>query len=940
MTNYKDTLNLPQTKFPMKANLAQREPDMLVRWQSMDLYQQLLQQREGQPSFVLHDGPPYANGQIHIGHALNKIIKDTILKAKSMSGFSTPYVPGWDCHGLPIELNVEKKVGKPGVKLDAKAFRQACREYATTQVDGQRESFKRLGVLGDWNKPYLTMNFKYEANIVRSLARIVENGHLQQGRKPVHWCMDCGSSLAEAEVEYKDKQSSSIDVTFAVLDEAAFFQAFGMPVQGEGPLSLVIWTTTPWTLPANQAVALHPEIDYVLLQVTLAGEKKRLLVAEDLVDSVVSRYACEDYSRLGHCQGSVLDKQSLQHPFYDRQVPIILGEHVTTDSGTGAVHTAPAHGREDYDVALQYGLPTDNPVGSNGCYLKDTPMFAGVHVLKANQQVVEVLQQCGALLHHETLQHSYPHCWRHKTPVIFRATPQWFISMDKQELRATALQAIKDVDWLPDWGQARIESMIDQRPDWCVSRQRAWGTPMAIFAHKKTGELHPNTPALMREVADRIEKQGIDAWFDLDAQELLGDDIADYEKLPDVLDVWFDSGVSHAAVLESRTELRVPADLYMEGSDQHRGWFQSSLLSSVAMRGSAPYKKVLTHGFTLDGQGRKMSKSLGNIIAPEKVMKTLGADILRLWVASTDHCAEQAVSDEILKRTSDTYRRLRNTARFLLANLNDFDPAKHSVAAAEMLALDRWAVASAAQTQQDIRRHYDNYHLHHVSQAIHHFCTVTMGSFYLDVIKDRQYTTQTNSLARRSTQTAMYHILEALVRWFAPVLSFTADEIWQYMPGEREASVFLSTWYEDLFSLHDEDILSDQQWQSLLSLRDEVNRALEQQRDDGHIGSALDANIVIYADVDWLSTLQKLGDELHFVFITSAAQVLPLTQAPATVVATQIDGIALEIMPSSDEKCARCWHRVADVGQHAEHSELCGRCVTNVAGDGENRRFV
>ncbi len=940
MTNYKDTLNLPHTDFAMKANLAQREADILAHWQRIDVYGQLQALRQGQPHFILHDGPPYANGQIHIGHALNKILKDTILKAKALSGFCTPFVPGWDCHGLPIELNVEKEVGKPGVKVDATAFRQACRDYALRQIDGQRLAFQRLGIAGDWQQPYLTMAFRYEADIVRSLARIVDNGHLHQGCKPVHWCIECGSSLAEAEVEYQDKQSSSIDVRFAVVDHQALFATLASPAVGEGAISVVIWTTTPWTLPANQAVAIHPTEMYTLVQCTTARGAERLLVAAARVEHLMQHYGCATYTCLLSVPGSALLHVQVQHPFYARQVPLVLGEHVTVNNGTGAVHTAPAHGREDYAVALQYQLSMDSPVDARGRYADELPLLGGERVLHANQRILEILQQHDALLQHTTLTHSYPHCWRHKTPLIFRATPQWFISMEQNGLRELALQAIDKVTWIPDWGQARLAGMIQQRPDWCISRQRTWGVPMAIFVHKKNQVLHPNTPALLRAVAERIEQAGVEAWFALDAAELLGEEAEHYEKLPDVLDVWFDSGVSHASVLERHPALHVPADLYLEGSDQHRGWFQSSLLTSVAMRGSAPYKAVLTHGFTLDGQGRKMSKSLGNVIVPEKVMQTLGADILRLWVASTDYCAEQAISDEILKRTADMYRRLRNTARFLLSNLYDFDPAQHVLPATALLALDRWVIARAAAVQHAVCQDYEQYQLHSVSQRIHHFCTVELGGFYLDVIKDRQYTTPSASVARRSTQTAMYHILEALVRWLAPILSFTAEEIWQHMPGQRVDSVLLTTWYEELFSLSAEDVLTVQQWQLLLELRAEVNKELEQQRDLGHIGAALDAIVVIYADDSWRPWLAALGDELHFVFIASAARLLAFDDAPPTAVTTQLSGIKLQISALAHTKCGRCWHRVADVGLHDAHPTLCGRCVTNVSGSGETRRFV
>lgn len=665
---YKDTLNLPNTDFPMRGNLANREPAMLAAWEQADIYNKLRAKAAGRPKFVLHDGPPYANGDIHIGHAVNKIIKDIIIKSMTLSGYDAPYVPGWDCHGLPIELNVEKKHGKPGHKISAKEFRDACRVYARKQVDGQMSDFKRLGVMGEWDNPYLTMNFQNEADIVRALGDIIDNGHLHKGSKPVHWCTDCGSALAEAEVEYEDKQSPAIDVRFKVADAADFCSRveFKSDNQGSGDISLVIWTTTPWTLPANQAVALHSDFDYVLVQ---AGSE-RLLLANALYEDALKRYGVEDFEVLGECKGQALEKVMANHPFYDRQVPVILGDHVTADSGTGAVHTAPGHGQEDYVVGMQYGLEVYNPVDANGCFKSDTEIFAGLHVFKANAKVLEVLEEKGALLNHEKLQHSYPHCWRHKTPIIFRATPQWFISMDQNGLRDGAIDAIKHTAFHPEWGEARIHGMVENRPDWCISRQRTWGVPITVFVHKETSELHPRTKELFEEVAQKVEKEGIDGWFETPIEDFLGDEADDYLKVVDTLDVWFDSGVTHACVLRRRDYLTFPADLYLEGSDQHRGWFQSSLLASMAINNAAPYKGVLTHGFVVDAQGKKMSKSRGNVVAPQKVVNSLGADILRLWVSSTDYSGEITVSDEILKRTSDAYRRIRNTARFMLANMD------------------------------------------------------------------------------------------------------------------------------------------------------------------------------------------------------------------------------------------------------------------------------
>ncbi|WP_394751953.1 isoleucine--tRNA ligase [Crenothrix sp.] len=940
--DYKKTLNLPSTAFPMKANLAQREPERLKKWTDAGLYQKIRDRFAGQTKFILHDGPPYANGEIHIGHAVNKVLKDIIVKSKNLGGFDAPYVPGWDCHGLPIELMVEKKIGKAGVKVSAAEFRKACREYAAKQVDIQKEAFVRLGILGDWDNPYLTMDFSFEANIVRSLGKINAKHHITKGAKPVHWCTDCGSALAEAEVEYEDKHSPAIDVRFKVVDEHGFLaQCHHVPDhEGLGELSVVIWTTTPWTLPANQGVALNPELEYAVVQYEKDGKHERLLLAEALLKTAMLRYGIDDYHVIAYCKGSALENQLLQHPFYDRQVPIILGDHVTTEAGTGAVHTAPGHGQDDYIVGLKYGLPIDNPVGGDGVFLPSTELFAGQHVFNANDKVLEVLEAKGRLLHHHALLHSYPHCWRHKTPIIFRATPQWFIAMNKNHLRERALEQIKQVAWFPDWGQARIESMVDGRPDWCISRQRTWGVPITFFVHKETGELHPRTPELIEQVALRIEQKGIEAWFGLDKQELLGDEAALYDKATDTLDVWFDSGVTHACVLEKREQLAFPADLYLEGSDQHRGWFQSSLLTSVAMNDVAPYKAVLTHGFTVDAEGKKMSKSKGNVVAPQSVVKDLGADVLRLWVASTDYRGEMSVSNEILSRTSDGYRRLRNTARFLLSNLNEFDPALHLVATKDLLALDRWVLDRTLALQEEIIIAYETYQFQTIYQKIHHFCVIDLGGFYLDIIKDRQYTAKADGLARRSAQSAMYHVLEALTRWLAPITSYTADEIWQFMPGQRSESVFLETWYKDLAPLDTDAVMDAKFWQNIMSARTAVAKELEKVRAQGAIGSSLNAELELYCNEELLADLKQLGDELRFVFITSGVAALPELNAPAEAVATEIEGVKIKVRVSEHTKCVRCWHQRPEVGSHAEHPELCARCIENVVGAGEVRHYA
>ncbi|MDO6773749.1 isoleucine--tRNA ligase [Shewanella sp. 3_MG-2023] len=940
MTDYKSTLNLPETDFPMRGNLANREPAMLDRWTQDELYQKIRDSRIGRKPFILHDGPPYANGNIHIGHSVNKILKDIIVKSKTMAGFDAPYIPGWDCHGLPIELMVEKKVGKPGQKISAADFREECRKYAAKQVDGQREDFIRLGVFGDWHNPYLTMDYSTEANIVRSLSKVIESGHLHKGVKPVHWCTDCGSALAEAEVEYEDKTSPAIDVAFNAVDSAAVAAKFG--VEGyTNTVSAVIWTTTPWTIPANRALSLSPELDYSLVEFVKEGVTKTLILAEVLVESCLTRYEAESHTVIGTTKGAELELMRFKHPLSAFDVPAILGDHVTTEAGTGVVHTAPGHGQDDFVVGQKYGLEVANPVGDNGVYKADTEFFAGQHVFKANKSVVDLLEEKGQLLCHVAYRHSYPHCWRHKTPIIFRATPQWFISMDNHGLRKQALSEIEQTQWIPDWGQSRIEKMVENRPDWCISRQRTWGVPITLLVNRETEELHPDSVSIMERVAHRIEQQGIQAWWDLEISELIGDEADQYRKVTDTLDVWYDSGSTFSSVVASRPEFQGhEIDLYLEGSDQHRGWFMSSLMISTAMNGKAPYKQVLTHGFTVDGKGRKMSKSVGNVIAPLQVINKLGADILRLWVAATDYSGEMTVSDEILNRSADSYRRIRNTARFLLANLSGFNPETDMIATEDMVSLDRWAVRRAAALQEEIIEAYEQYNFHLVTQKLMQFCSVELGSFYLDIIKDRQYTAKSDGHARRSCQTALYHIAEAMVRWIAPILSFTADEIWQLLPGEREQYVFTQEWYQGLESVTLADDLNDEYWQQLLAVRNEVNKVLEQARRDKRIGGSLQAEATLYADEELAAKLAQVNDELRFVLLTSKAIVAPLSDAPADAIETELAALKLVVAASEAQKCERCWHYSEDVGTVESHATLCGRCVTNIEGDGEHRDFA
>jgi isoleucyl-tRNA synthetase len=930
MADNKYPLNLPETSFPMRGDLAKREPLMLQQWQAQKRYERIRKTAAGRPKFILHDGPPYANGDIHLGHAVNKVLKDIIVKSRTLAGFDAPYVPGWDCHGLPIELQVEKQHGK---EIPPARFRELCREYAAAQIERQKKDFIRLGILGDWDNPYLTMDYQTEADIIRALGKIQENGYLYQGRKPVNWCLDCGSALAEAEVEYEDKVSPAIDVGFEVKDVEAVGKVFGVSLPGDAKVYAVIWTTTPWTLPANEAVSVHPEFEYQLVHTA----KGYLVLGLELADACLARYGMTDDTTVaGVCKGAALENLPLQHPFYERIVPIICGEHVTLEAGTGLVHTAPAHGLDDYFVGQKYGLPNDNPVGDDGRFISTTPPvgdtpLAGVLVWKANDIVLNALHASGHLLHQEKLKHSYPHCWRHKTPIIFRSTPQWFIGMEQGEqgstLRELANRAVEATEFFPKWGRARLEAMIRNRPDWCVSRQRNWGVPMPFFMHKETMQLHPRTSELLEQVAQRVEQEGIEAWFSLNSVDLLGEDAAHYRKLDDTLDVWFDSGVTHFTVLRKRPELAYPADLYLEGSDQHRGWFQSSLLTGCAIDGRAPYRQLLTHGFTVDEKGYKMSKSRGNGIEPQDICNKLGADMLRLWIASTDYSGEMSLSEEILKRVTDSYRRIRNTLRFLLANIADFDSQRDAMPVAEWLEIDRFALSLTLALQAEVTSNYARYEFHLVVQKLQGFCSEELGGFYLDILKDRLYTAGEKSKARRSAQNALFHITHALARLISPILSFTGEEVWETLSGKKGVSVFEQVWYampEPGLSVEN---IGD--WQNIRHVREQVNKKLEEQRATGAIGSALQAEVDVYAPKDTYELLARLGDDLRLVFITSRADV-HLREGE----------LQIEVTPSAHAKCDRCWHYREDVGSNAEHPTLCGRCVSNLFGEGEARRYA
>ncbi len=937
-------VNMTETPFPMRGDLAKREPQWVAQWQQKNLYQRIRKASAARPKFVLHDGPPYANGDIHIGHAVNKILKDMIVKTRQLEGFDAQYVPGWDCHGMPIEIQIEKQYGK---NLPTAEVLQKSRTYATEQVERQKKDFIRLGVLGDWDNPYLTMNYRNEADEIRALGSILDKGFVYRGLKPVNWCFDCGSALAEAEVEYQDKRDPAIDVGFPFAEPERVAKAFGLSSLPAQKGYVVIWTTTPWTIPSNQALNMHPEFSYALVQTVRNDETILLILAEDLVESCLSRYGVEG-KIIATCTGEALSGVNFHHPMasadagYARLSPVYLGDYVTKDAGTGIVHSAPAYGVEDYASCKAHGMKDDdiiNPVMGDGRYASTLPLFGGMTIWEASKPICSTLEAAGTLFKLVMFDHSYMHCWRHKTPIIYRATSQWFASMDRTpkdggaSLRDTALAAVDATRFFPGWGKARLHGMIANRPDWTLSRQRQWGVPMAFFVHKETGDLHPDTPALLEKVAQLVEKQGIEAWHTLDLNAFLGADAAHYEKNRDTLDVWFDSGTTHQTVLRGShaAELQFPADLYLEGSDQHRGWFHSSLLTSAMLNGCAPYKALLTHGFVVDGDGKKMSKSKGNVVAPQKVSDTLGAEILRLWVASTDYSGELSISDEILKRVVESYRRIRNTVRFLLANTSDFDPQRNAIAIDQLLEIDRHAIARANQLQLEIRAHFNEYEFHPVVAKLQMYCSEDLGGFYLDILKDRLYTSGVDSAARRSAQTAIWHITQALLRLMAPVLSFTVEEAWSVFADKSSydasgETIFTQTFYE-LPAIADADALLDK-YASLREIRTAVQKELEALRVSGAIGSSLQAEVTIHASGEQLALLQSLGDDLKFVLITSAAQVIPAASA---------DEEKIQVTASAHKKCERCWHYRADVGEHAAHTGLCGRCVSNLFGQGEQR---
>lgn len=920
--NYRDTLNLPQTELSMKAGLPKKEPEILDFWNDIGLYEKIRQQNLNNKKFILHDGPPYANGAIHLGHSVNKILKDITIKSKTLQGLDAPYVPGWDCHGLPIELNVEKKYGKRSELVqNKKMFQEACKEYALTQIESQKKDFIRLGVLGEWDNPYKSLDSSFEANAVRALGRIYEAGHIEKGEKPVHWCQDCGSALAEAEVEYQDKTSKSIDVAFKANEQSLkkLNEVFATNIV-DG-ISFVIWTTTPWTIPSNVAVCINPELDYALIK--LDGE--HLVIAEAMIELCMERWGTTS-ELVSKTLGKNLVDISLIHPFIERNSELLHGDHVTTEAGTGCVHTAPAHGLDDYFICKKHGIETFKALNSKGFFKEEFEFIAGLPASKADPLVIEKLNEVKALVNCDDFHHSYPHCWRHKSPLIFTSTAQWFISMNKSGLLNEALQSISGVSWEPSWGEQRIEGMLTDRPDWCISRQRNWGVPITLVVHKESGAIHPNQSELFKQFANLIEENGISSWESLDLNEFI-DDGDSYIKITDSLDVWFDSGITHFAVSEQRFEEGIVADLYLEGSDQHRGWFQSSLLTSIAMNGRAPYKAVLTHGFVVDENGRKQSKSLGNVVSPQKVWDSLGADILRLWVASADFRSEMVASDEILKRVSDQYRRIRNTFRFILGNLNDFDESK-KIVFEDQIELDKWIVLETSKLQEDVLQLYESYSYHNVVQKIHNFCVNELGGIYLDIVKDRLYTCKDSSLARQSCQTSLNYVLNTMVRLTAPILSFTSEEIWQTHPslkGQNE-SIFLSKYFES--KQEGECVISSSDWARIFEIKDIVNQSIERLRNENKLKGSLDSNVIISANDEDKLILEKLGPELHFVFISSQASVI------------DGDTLSIQIDQISDEKCTRCWHRDSTVGESKDHPEICSRCEENIDQLGESRSFV
>lgn len=939
MNDYKKTLNLPKTKFSMRGNLSKKEPIILKNWYENNLYDLIRKKKEGKKIFFLHDGPPYANGNIHIGHAVNKILKDIIIKSKNISGFDAPYIPSWDCHGLPIEQKVEEKINYSNTKISTIEFQEKCRKYAQEQVSKQKKDFIRLGVLGDWKNSHLTMNFKNEANIIKTLSKVIKKKYLYKDFKPIYWCIKCFSSLSEAEVEYSKKKSDSIIVAFTTKEKSNLENLFHFKNSNKKEIHLPIWTTTPWTLPSSKAISINPNFQYQLIET----EKWTLIIAEKLVENVLHTLKIKNWTIINTIKGKHLEYIKFFHPFLKNvYLPIILGEHVTHDSGTGAVHTAPDHGLDDYIISQKYNIKTNNLVDFKGNYINNIhPKLNGLNVLKANPVIIEILIKNNLLLNHQCFTHSYPHCWRHKSPIIYRATPQWFINIDQEKLREKSSEEIKKVIWIPEWGKSRIKEMIEKRPDWCISRQRKWGVPLSIFTHKKTGKIHPNTYFLMKKIAQKVEQEGIQAWWNINSKELLGEEHKLYNQVLDTLDVWFESGNTHTSIkYKNKKYTKKRADMYLEGSDQHRGWFMSSLIISVLISGKAPYSEVLTHGFVIDKKGQKMSKSIGNTISPNSVINQLGADVLRLWVASSNYSNDISISDEILKSSSDMYRRIRNTARFMLANINDFDPKKHIVSKNNMVFLDKWAIAQTKLAQEEIINFYNNYNFHLIVKRLMYFCSIEMGSFYFDIIKDRQYTLKTNSRERRSCQTAMYYIIQAFVRWIAPILSFTANEIWNHIPENNSEYVFTEEWFDKLFDLEKNDLFNYEFWNEIIKVKHEINKILEKEINNKKINNSLETCVTLYVSPKFFDKLKILKKELKFIFLTSSTEIKLYNDAPINAKKSKnIPHLKITLKKIEGEKCPRCWHYFS-IFEKNINNKICNRCILNTTGNGEKRVFI
>ncbi|WP_343377747.1 isoleucine--tRNA ligase [Buchnera aphidicola (Formosaphis micheliae)] len=939
MNDYKSTLNLPDTKFSMRGDLSKKEPNVIKKWQDDNLYHMIRIKKKGKKKFLLQDGPPYANGNIHLGHAVNKILKDIIIKSKNMSGFDAPYIPAWDCHGLPIEHQVEKIVGKPGESISHEKFRIFCHKYAIQQITKQKKDFIRLGIISNWNEAYLTMDFKNEANVIRSLAKIIQNGYIYRDFRPVHWCIDCSSSLAEAEVEYFNKTSPSIIVMLEAINLHAIKDIFNTNLKLITS-NILIWTTTPWSLPACRAVTLHPDIEYQLVQI----KNNTLIIAKNLISITMEKINIYEWKIIGTTLGYQLENLEFIHPFLNFKIPIILAKHVTSDIGTGAVHTAPDYGYDDYQVSKKYNIQLTHLINNQGYFKNNVhEQLNNLNIFKSNNILIKILENNKKLLHNSTISHSYPHCWRHKTPLIYRATPQWFININFKNLRHHSIQKIQQVHWLPAWGKNKMESMISHRPDWCISRQRTWGVPITIFIHKDTGELHPKTLLLIEKIAKKIENHGIQIWWNLKLEDLIKEvNTEQYIKINDVLDVWFESGaIQIVKMYNDKNKKNNPANLYLEGSDQYRGWFMSALIVSMATYNQSPYEAIVTHGFTVDKNGRKMSKSIGNTISPNTIIKTLGADILRLWVASSDYSKDMLISDEILKQSSENYRKIRNTIRFIIANIHDFNPNTDFIKFDDMIHLDQWAISKTHKTQLKIINLYKKYKFHEIIKILIYFCSIEMSAFYLNILKDRLYTTKKNGYARKSSQTALYLILQAFVRWIAPILSFTADEIWNYLPGKREKYVFTEEWFNGLQNLHHTTKINDTLWSELIAIKNEVNLILEQSRINQIIGTSLETSIILYVDKNLFQKLSTLGHELKFMLLTSESTIKDYMLAPYNAIKSKhIKNFKILLKKHTGKKCHRCWHYFNNFSEHGQYPHLCNRCVTNIFGYGEKREFI